>query len=276
MIKFWRILYSSLRAPFGLRVFCVHKGQRLHLGTDSFEQFAQNNQGDQLRKEFEEFFLKEKIRKDLYIIEYPMTQCISYGCNKLPLTDIFRSDAAIFLTEGFSKLDPHSCSYILKHELAHIKYRDVWLASLFSLLSILLLTGIALYSMHWMTALGLVFLFSPLLGNGINTAWMRFREHRADRFAMKNASLDELRGGIRYFTALKKFNASFSEVQPQFNQEGECKNDYKHPTFGSRIERIQKEILRRGASRYEVEGIDALVQMLFSADQRHVEILRNL
>jgi hypothetical protein len=269
--SYWSELKVSLKGPFDLRVFFLSEGKRLFSPSKEFEEFVLKNRGNQIKKDFEWFLIKKNIRKDLYIIEYPMTSCISCGYNKFPFATRFGSDAAIFLTKGFSEVDPEACSFILKHELSHTKSRDVFWGSFFSFLSAISFFAGLYFLMSWFYALCAVFFIFPYIGKAIYSLWMRFRERRADAFAVRNSSLEELQGGIRYFSAVKKFNSTF----PQFDSEGESLRKFDHPTLRSRIKNLQKEIVLRGFEFYLVEEdkVEALVQMLKSADQKNQEII---
>lgn len=175
----------------------------------------------------------QNIRKDLKLIfNARMTRAsgINFGSG----------ESFIYLDKGFSpggafsqENDRHAYYFGLKHEIGHIKAND-WLTmpliqtifsiAVVSILSTLACPPLAIAGMF----VGIVAL--PILVQ-------RYREAKADDFAIANSTIEELQGGIRFFTHLqmKKAAAGWCRFLP----------DMIHPSLSSRIKKLEQEIQKR-------------------------------
>ncbi|MCY3975475.1 MAG: hypothetical protein OXF02_08060 [Simkaniaceae bacterium] len=96
-------------------------------------------------------------------------------------------------------------------------------------------------------------------------AVFRWREVKADTFAIANATDEELKGGWRWFVALRDANADISKnvrglltdpFRPlgiwresiRLSSSGEDTFDHGHPTFASRIRKIEQVASARGVT----------------------------
>jgi hypothetical protein len=244
-------LYNSLKLPLNCLIFCLWKGKNLFSGSTEFDSFYETNNGKKIKKTLGPFLNEHGIRDDLYVIDYPHPMCFAVG-NNLKKTSYLsklvtaRSDCAIFLTKDFFEKDFDACSFILKHEVAHLKYWDVFFSSAAQLGLLLLLCTAAYPFVTLPVSIALSIYVFPALSQVGRIGYMYLREYFADSFAIKHSSPDELKGGIRYFLGLKNYNATFYLKQPQFDSEGEARYDYEHPSFKSRIQRLKKELKKRG------------------------------
>lgn len=274
MLSYWKVLLANVSMPFNQKIFLTAGGKKLWSGTEAFDAYVRENRAQKAREEFASLLEPECV-----LIDYPTAQCFSCGCRRLPLISWGQADSAIFMTEGLYEADPDAYRYLVRHEASHIRSRDVWVGSL-------LTYGVFLGGVYWaslrMGVLGQMalgaggFLGLPYVGAWLEAGWMYLRELAADQFAQKRSTADELRGAIRYFTAVKRFNASIRDIAPQYDEEGESVVDYKHPSTTSRIERLQQELEKRREGRYPVGDVTALVEVLRAADQKHLEILKML
>lgn len=104
---------------------------------------------------------------------------------------------------------------------------------------------------------------------------MRYRENRADRFALRHSDADELKGAVRYFTAIKRFNASLSATHPQYTSDGELAKGFHYPKTSARIALFLTEIKKRTGEDYHPDSslIDQHIELLKANDDRLKSIL---
>jgi hypothetical protein len=170
-------------------------------------------------------------------------------------------NAIIKVMPQFYAIDKHACCWVMKHEIHHIKNNDCltkplcgavcnFAAALFISLNDSLPFAIGAASL----ALISMSFFS------------RQTEERADEFAIKHSSDEELIGGRRFLLSLKQANIKKRDF---FNitSDGEGRWSFFHPTLKSRLKRVKKEIKLRGLSinhGAELEKIENLINLFMS------------
>lgn len=233
---------------------------------------------------FSSFLNSLGVRKDLFVIEYPHPMCFSAGGQWRFSKN---SHAGIFMSRGLFDLDPAAYSFLFKHEVSHVLKNDVFFKAIVSLLSAVLLGVVSVkIFMHW-SAMGTAFLQAlfvfigalPVCFVWIGSLWMRLAEISADRFAAKHSSVEELQGAICYFKAVKSYNADLSKRFPQiFKSNGELVRGFHYPTIQSRIEFLEKEILKKGAAAFNPSNDQILshIKLLKQNDELQAHLIASL
>lgn len=178
-----------------------------------------------------DYLEKQKIRQDLKIIEMPNDGvCTAHGSNS------FSNAAAIICCPNFEQIDSHAFRWAFKHEISHLKHNDQLLIAIARTVSFI--ASIALLHL----GLGLQPLTTALLTLAIDVVcskvFRNYVENRADHFANQHATTDELKGGLRILHALREMDQG--------------KLSLFHPSTDSRIQRLEKELIKRKVT-YVVE-----------------------
>jgi hypothetical protein len=268
----YRLFFLNLRAAFKNILFFSVEGKKVYSNTDEFKQHEFAKKGEQIKESYKKILKKLRIRNDLYLIEYPHPMCFSIGYN-FSLSK--SSHAAIFMSEGLFELDKDAFSFIFKHEISHIKFNDVFIRSIVSFLFLLISASIASCFISTWRAIFIAFFLLPTAYHFLGGLWMHYREYRADVFAMNYGDIDEIKGGIRYFSAIKKYNASLSHIYPQYTMEGELAHGFHYPKTANRIKVFVNELKKRTGTIYEPENefIDKHVDLLKINDAKLKDIL---
>ena len=233
---------------------------------------------------FSNFLNSLGIRKDLFIIEYPHPMCFSTG-GQWRFSK--KSHAGIFMSQGLFELDPKAYSFLLKHEVCHVLKNDVFFKSIMAVIFSALLGFVSVKMPIVNFFLGnlffqfivVFFAVLPVCFIWGSPLWMRFAEIRADLFAIKHSSIEELQGAICYFKAVKAYNAELSRRFPQiFRPDGELVKSLHSPKTQSRIECLQKEILKRGGDAFiPSDGqVRSHIELLKRNDQIQAQVVASL
>jgi len=160
----------------------------------------------------------------------------------------------ICVNEKFWKIDQDACAFAVKHEIGHLMDRK-WVNyhnKAFSLF-------VGAVTHHFfqfcikqrsMRAIPLAVIDVALISL-VNICYKRTQEQRADTFAIKNSTNDELKGGMRCFKSGLEANLICKGAFPFWKSlilsNGEVlENLLSHPSSMSRIKRIEKELESRG------------------------------
>ena len=180
------------------------------------------------------------LRNDLIV-----TEGLNVGfCASVGVHAIKSSQITMLLAPGFYATDSDSCLFIMKHELHHILSNDPLMMKLVPMIS-----QLALF------ALGLLFL-NPLISIAVtlpitlvvDALFSRFREEKADDFAIAHSTDKELRGARRFFHAV--LHSNFNEPESfykriSYTEDGESIWDFWHPSLKSRIDKVEKALRDR-------------------------------
>ncbi|MBX9923255.1 MAG: M48 family metalloprotease [Rhabdochlamydiaceae bacterium] len=201
------------------------------------------------------------IRQDLKIKEQ-----VNLGFAEAIGTNYFTSgDAVIHTAPNLHQIDPEASSFILKHEISHLKHNDSFTACALGLISAL--TALALTNSYDASRSADITAFAgaiPLV------SYKYYCEGKADDFAIANSSIDELKGGRRIFKAMQQLylesrqKASWKKllISPQ----GENLLDALHPSLASRIQKIESHlkikqgIINEADEQEKIEKLKTLVK----------------
>lgn len=241
-----------------------------------------------LTPELRIFLRSQGTREDLLILDAPVLG-LALGGN-----DYRSGDAAIVLDRKFYQKDREAACFITKHELSHIKHNDVIIlnrilaASLFAFA-----IADAIYAARNPTDKSPKTSLLAKIGNVTKRVFCRFAgnlikgslikvpqifyslyvEGRADNFAIQHSSIEEIKGGRRFFKALQNalmkrhntpsthfsyqgFNPLEKIIQENFGQiiysaSGENRMDFLHPSLQSRIQKAERALIAQSADDFD-------------------------
>jgi hypothetical protein len=179
-----------------------------------------------LKDAMQPFLDEVGIRKDLIFFEDLRTKCNAYG------TSIFKSSQPVIaIIQGLYEADKDACTWVIKHEISHIKHNDALMTPAISCLCQLAAFTLGMKYRSFFPAVTLAL----ITGIVSQTLFSKWREAKADDFAIKNSSNEELKGGLRYLMAVQKIHS------------GKMPWNLTHPSFASRIQKIEKALHSRDA-----------------------------
>jgi len=141
---------------------------------------------------------------------------------------------------------PASC-FALKHELSHIKNNDTFNSYLLASI-----TGVGLFILNpfQLGFLPLIFQVN-VISLVVYSKFNQWRESRADDFAIRNSTHEELLGGRRFFVSQQiqglgeqKINRSLGNFI-KYTSSGDDRLDFLHPSLSSGVYKIEMELSGR-------------------------------
>ncbi|MCY3975036.1 MAG: M48 family metalloprotease [Simkaniaceae bacterium] len=232
-----------------------------------------DSSSESLKADKRELLDREGVREDLFIVQgvIGITGTCAMG------TNTFRSgDAAIYIDHDMYETDRAYTAFAVNHEIKHILSDDAikrYVAVAVNDLARPAMWGVGcVRGMRAFPGRGVPGVVGSLLGtvasrftcNRMVDAISRRQEVEADDFAIANATDEELRGGWRRFTSMKRVNADVVKgvrnllvedpVRPlgvwwesiRCSAEGEDVFTLIHPTFKDRIHKIENALAVRG------------------------------
>jgi hypothetical protein len=197
---------------------------------------------EKIKEDLQPFLEKVKIRNDLVFFENSLPRNFSagaYGTNGFT-----KGIAAIQLAKNFYTIDQNVCNWVLKHELGHIKHNDEFTQFFVKGISEIATAVFGMYYCSFLSAIALTY----IVGITSKTLFSRWMESRADDFAIKHSSNEELLGGRRFLLFHQKkhvdMRTSFRK-RIQISSSGNLRSDIDHPSVISRIQKIEKELATR-------------------------------
>ncbi|MCY3974517.1 MAG: M48 family metalloprotease [Simkaniaceae bacterium] len=179
------------------------------------------------------------------------------------------SDSAIGFPHALRLIDRESAGFLVNHEIKHALSDDglmIGIASAVGGVVRTVLSGIGFYkamsafSFSWGGAIAVVsslsgVFFARRICKEIIADLNRWRERKADDFAIAHASDEELKGGWRHFTVAKRVADDVDKGMctrlPWYGTATMlvhmvCGPFETHPTLESRIRKIEKALVHRG------------------------------
>ncbi|MCY3975038.1 MAG: hypothetical protein OXF02_05795 [Simkaniaceae bacterium] len=160
------------------------------------------------------------VRKDVVIVQcYREDVGCAVGINALRW-----GDAVIYLDGDICRIDRSCSEFFLNHEIKHILSGDHCTLRVVAGVNDLVRPTVSVVgcfkAMHAFSRRGVAGAVAPLLGvvatclacNRIVGALFRWREAKADDFAIINATDEELKGGWRFFTACRRIERDEARI----------------------------------------------------------------
>jgi hypothetical protein len=215
----------------------------------SFKQLFQSIPDDvdrdkDLEDEIRPFLQDHGVRDDVKILIGDRVCPLALGAN------IFRYFSAnIFLNKSELSADRERAFFCLKHEIGHIKNNDIIKNNLVFLVALISLPLLCSYAPPEATSQIVATFASTLLLLKITSLFSRYREARADDFAIQTCTDNELLGGLRQFYHTQQWNKFIDTPCKKiiYSKNGDDSfpiND--HPLESRRIQKIEDELHRRG------------------------------
>ncbi len=202
--------------------------QRIH-----FLNQVQENNYAALEKELAPFFKRVGVRRDVRILDSLESDSGLASC--MGVNEKTRN-AVISLLPGFYEAEKEGCRFAIKHETAHIIHNDIYSDFLVSLSSSVAAGTLALLSKSSKRVPKVIRIFPApiaLISAVMSfTLYGKYCERRADNFAIRESSVEELQGGRRLFLATMS-------LAPE-------KLFDAHPTEKSRVNKIENALMSRG------------------------------
>jgi hypothetical protein len=192
-----------------------------------------------IREKMQEFLEHSGIRQDLIFLEAGGALPTAAG------TNIFMKGCAIITLPEWLTLDENACSWMIKHELSHIKNSDAFTTLCISGTCQLAASIFGMRYLSFWPALGLAY----AVGETSDILSRRWREAKADDFAIENSSDEELKGGRRSLKALQTVlirKRTTRWKQLKISSSGNYMLDISHPSLTSRIQKIEDALRARG------------------------------
>jgi len=232
--------YKQARFELPLEQRSWFGSERVYKGDPRYAQILSTLPSSHIKSAMQPFLDKAKIRKDLMFIETPtLGFCSASG------TNMFRNgDAVVMVAPGFYETDKDACSWIMKHEISHIKHNDLFTMQCVQFVCQLAASIFGMCSLSFLPALGVAF----TVGIVSQALFLQWREAKADDFAIENSSDEELKGGRRILMAMQeadiaKRNTLWKRIT--ISASGDNRLDVLHPSITSRIQKIERALHAR-------------------------------
>lgn len=195
---------------------------------------------------FPEVFEKvEKLRKDIIICRVSnLPYAAALGTN-------FGPAAVLLINEELSLTDSEALNYICKHELSHINTSDGFIAASLAVTASAISTYAVPYlqsCLPWWAA-SISYCVPIIISTNVYNIAMAVFEDRADSFASRHATSEELVGVERFVRAQIEVNKTMQPKYPQlFSVDGNARlafGDITHSPLVSRLEEIRLECQQR-------------------------------
>lgn len=194
-----------------------------------------------MKDRLQPFLEKVGVRTDIQFIEQVNPGfCLTCG------TNVFTNSDAVIMTAPGLQQHVKACSWVIKHEISHIKHND-----LFTMYCVPFICQLAasIFGMNHLSFVGTVAL-SYTVGMVTFSLFSQWREAKADDFAITNSSISELQGGKCFLEAVQRRDIAQRTSMPWgeflISDHGNNRLDIMHPSITSRIHKIEKAIHDRG------------------------------
>lgn len=198
---------------------------------------------DRLKSEMKPFLDEVGVRADLIFAE-----TVNLGFCSASGTNMFRSsDAVVQIAPYFYAADKDACSWVIKHEISHIKHNDAF--TIHAVPCICQLAA-AIFGMCFLPLSSAV-MVACMVGLVSQVLFLQWREMKADDFAIKHSSNEELKGGRRFLMALREINIEQRDTfwgRIRMSASGENRLDIFHPSLTSRIQKIERALQARSSN----------------------------
>ncbi|MCY3975039.1 MAG: M48 family metalloprotease [Simkaniaceae bacterium] len=160
------------------------------------------------------------VRKDIAVVQ---CRCSDVGC-AVGINALRWGDAVIYLDGDICRTDRECAGFFLNHEIKHILSNDIVTLGIVAGMNDLARPTISAVgcfkAMRAFSRRGVAGIVAPLLGvvvarlvsDRIVGALSRWREAKADDFAIAHATDEELKGGWRCFTAYRRMRTDESRI----------------------------------------------------------------
>jgi len=212
-------------------------------GDPEYDQLVKSLPGSHIKAKIQPFLDQVKL-SDVVVAEAPnLGFCSAKGFNN----SNNKSSRVILIAPGFYEADKDACTWVAKHEIAHIKNSDLITINLSGGICS---TAAAIYAAFYMAFIPAM-IFTNLIGMVGVSLYSQRREAAADDFAIANSSNEELLGGRRFLITTQRASlagrVTFYDKMAK-SSSGDNRLDIFHPSLTSRIQKIEKVLAKRSVS----------------------------
>jgi hypothetical protein len=180
-------------------------------------------------QKFQKLLDREGIRSDLEI------KMDSFSSPEAKGTNFGFGNAQILIPCGLE-------NWVIRHEIAHIKHNDRLMIPLAATVAA---AATAALTTRLRPSIGPLagFTLSSIVGLFAMALFSRYREREADDFATKHSSPEDVRNAIWFFTKIAETKQAQRNTswlaRWLYSPEGGVRYDFLHPSFSSRIQRLE-------------------------------------
>ncbi len=234
--------YKQARFEFPLEKSSMFGPERIHKTDPRYTPALNSLPGAHIKPAMQTFLDGAGIRKDLIFVETAIPGfCAAAGTNMFT-----KGDAAVIISPGFYEADRDACSWVMKHEISHIRHNDLFTKHLEPCICQLAASIFGMCALSVVPAVALAF----TVGIVSFVLFSRWREGKADDFAIENSSIEELKGGKRFLTAIQETSIEERNTfwkRVRISSSGNDRLDILHPSLTSRIQKIERTLLAKNA-----------------------------
>lgn len=216
----------------------------LEKNSSEYRKYIKTNSLPDLRRSLQPLFDEFKIRKDVLIIQENTEHfCCALG------TNFGKGDAVIAISPNFYQTDPQACSWVSKHEISHIRHNDLFFIPLVTSICSIAAAMFFLSNLTKNSSIKLMFLKTLAIQSAAYALFSQYRERQADTFAIANSNAEELEGARRFLVATQLANSeqrTNSWMRFLYSSSGECRLDVLHPSYKSRLRKIESALKKHG------------------------------
>ncbi|MEI6242833.1 MAG: M48 family metalloprotease [Chlamydiota bacterium] len=227
-----------------------------------FESLPLQKQGEICQKELSSLLEKLHLKKSIQV----RVNQTPYGFGALG-SFLFSGRKYISCCPNMHFLDKNAWSFLIKHEISHLKNNDSFHYHLSGLIITVASAILFPFIMPFRISLSLSFI-NPI-HSIIHHQYSKYRENKADEFAIENSTPEELKGGLRFFKNYQEIGKKVHDIGHWFfySSKGDYRLDFTHPSVSSRVQKIEKELLQRNSPiqkkdlepRYIINGVKGKV-----------------
>ena len=200
-----------------------------------------DSHNNEIKAQLDPFLKNAGLRNDLIIHQVATRSIIAFAQG----TNLFTSGAAfITISRGLNNLDKEAFHWVLKHEIGHIKNNDSFKIPLIGSICSTATAIFGALTRPWL----LTTLLTISVGFAVFITVSQWAERKADEFAIKYSSTEELLGARRLFISQMNINKALREIYPAegtYSSSGEHRFDFMHPSLSSRLSRIENALVER-------------------------------
>ncbi len=266
--------YKQTFFEFPLKRKTFFSSERIYKDDPRYNETLQKLPGFHIKKKLQPFLDHIEVRTNLIFAEaLDLGFCSAYGTNSFK-----KGDAAVIIAPEFYEADTEACTWVIKHEVSHIKNNDNFTIHCIPGICQLAASIFGMCFLSFSSALTV----SYTVGFVSQVLFTRWREAKADDFAIENSSDEELKGGLRFFKALQQANLESRTTLWQrivISESGDSHLDINHSSSTSRIQKIEKTLLRRNiqlSETIENHKIECLCKFILDNKQEVEEELQNI
>ena len=198
--------------------------------------------------------LEEKVKEEHGVIDIKIFEVWNPYYVYVSGVNLFKKRSIMMVTPGLDLIDNAGFQWLYKHESYYVINRSFLKTQTIKALSVAI--SATLFSIVLGCSFSSSIFYTVLIGFGIDMICSYIIESRADSFALEQASVEELKGAMRFLKAAQEEHKKKTRFQIFINY-------LMHPSYSFRIRRVKKALAIQGVVyNVEEEKITSLRQLL--------------